>query len=196
MGNTSKDLLHLEHMDPSSSKDFPLLVCKDSKSCQEKPKIDGGSLTSPVPRSQVLGKVKDFLGIISEANKSLQVNAKDKPKDYDIEVLTGNESEYIEMDLMLGIADLRTPDAVAAAEAAIAGNQQVMNLPTCSSESESSSEDDDDDDDDDEDSAGEDENSKAGSLASDQNSKLQQGDSLGDVGSQQKKKRSKIVELS
>ncbi|GAB4842568.1 hypothetical protein Ancab_012544 [Ancistrocladus abbreviatus] len=79
----------------------------------------------------------------------------DKPEDYDIE------------DLMLGIADLYTSDAVAAAEAAIAGSQQVMNLPTCSSESESSSEDDDDDNED-EDSADEDENNKAGSLASDQ----------------------------
>ncbi|KAF7150333.1 hypothetical protein RHSIM_Rhsim02G0173400 [Rhododendron simsii] len=43
----------------------------------------------------------------------------DNANDYDIEALTGNESEYIEMDLMLGIADLHTPEALAAAESAI-----------------------------------------------------------------------------
>uniref|UniRef100_A0A803LRZ4 Uncharacterized protein n=1 Tax=Chenopodium quinoa TaxID=63459 RepID=A0A803LRZ4_CHEQI len=72
-----------------------------------------------------LGKVKDFLGLISEANKTLQLNAKDKPEEFDIEVLHGNESEYIEMELMLGVADLQTPEAMEAAEAAMAGNQPV-----------------------------------------------------------------------
>ncbi|KAK3001973.1 hypothetical protein RJ639_022282 [Escallonia herrerae] len=71
----------------------------------------------------VMGKVKDFLGIMAEANKRLQLDARDKSEDYDIEALTGNESEYIEMDLMLGVADLHTPEAVAAAESALAGYQ-------------------------------------------------------------------------
>ncbi|KAJ6764964.1 hypothetical protein OIU74_023772 [Salix koriyanagi] len=85
----------------------------------------------------VLGKVRDFLGVISEANKRLQADAKENSEEYDIEVLTGNESEVVEMDLMLGIADLHTPEAVAAAEAAIAGSQSMISLAACSSETES-----------------------------------------------------------
>ncbi|KAJ0018426.1 hypothetical protein Pint_11333 [Pistacia integerrima] len=69
-----------------------------------------------------LGKVKDFLGVISEANKRLQLDAK---------------------DLMLGIADLHTPKAVTAAESAVAGNQPVISL--AASNSGTNSEDSDDD---------------------------------------------------
>ncbi|GFY92914.1 hypothetical protein Acr_08g0013100 [Actinidia rufa] len=93
----------------------------------------------------VLGKARDFLGVISEANKRLQNDAKasilksvpmfsiDNAKEYDIEALTGHESEYIEMDLMLGVADLYTPEVVAVAESAIAGRQPVISLADSSS---------------------------------------------------------------
>nr|GLL44154.1 nucleolin-like [Ipomoea trifida] len=58
---------------------------------------------SSFPQSQFLGKVKDFLGVISEANKNLELDAKTNPgKNHDIEALTGEKYEYIEMDLMLG----------------------------------------------------------------------------------------------
>ncbi|XP_027162207.1 uncharacterized protein LOC113762804 [Coffea eugenioides] len=80
------------------------------------------------PESNVLGKVKDFLGVISEANQRLQFDAKNNAEKYDIEVLHGNESEYIEMDLMLGVADLHTPEALAAAESAMAGSQPTISL--------------------------------------------------------------------
>ncbi|KAL7235028.1 hypothetical protein ACSBR1_018496 [Camellia fascicularis] len=88
-------------------------------------------------------KVKDFLGVMLEANQRLQNDAKDNVEGYDIEVLTGNESEYIEMDLMLGVADLHTPKAVAASESAIVGYQPVISLAASSSETklESSSDD-------------------------------------------------------
>ncbi|KAG7030170.1 hypothetical protein SDJN02_08517 [Cucurbita argyrosperma subsp. argyrosperma] len=89
--------------------------------------------------SLVLGRVKDFLGVLSEANKKLQLDAKDDAEKYDIEALNGDESEVIELDLMLGIADLHTPEAVAAAESAIIGNQPVIPL-NCSSSSSSESE--------------------------------------------------------
>ncbi|BFG37906.1 hypothetical protein CerSpe_241800 [Prunus speciosa] len=42
--------------------------------------------------SAVLGKIRDFLGVISEANERLEKDAKDNSKNYDIEALTGNES--------------------------------------------------------------------------------------------------------
>ncbi|KAK7839137.1 uncharacterized protein LOC111987547 [Quercus suber] len=155
MGNTSKDLLHLEHKhnNPSTSPlalESTLLVCKkDSFPQPQIPIPDAKPLTAPVPKSQVLGKVKDFLGVISEANERLQDGAKDNSENYDIEVLTGNESEIIEMDLMLGIADLHTPEAVAAAESAIAGCHPVIPLAASNSgtDSEDSSDNDSDDDD-------------------------------------------------
>ncbi|XP_021754548.1 nuclear polyadenylated RNA-binding protein 3-like [Chenopodium quinoa] len=192
MEKTSKELLQLEHKDPSSSfKESALLVCgKSKKSTEEKTNSEGKPFPAPLPKSQVLGKVKDFLGVISEANKTLQLNAKDKPEEFDIEVLHGNESEYIEMDLMLGVADLQTPEAMEAAEAAMAGNQPVVDLRTndSSSESESSSDDEDDDDDDDEDDRDEDENVKADSMQVDGSSRQQSE-------SRTKRKQPKIVVL-
>ncbi|KAF6135150.1 hypothetical protein GIB67_035221 [Kingdonia uniflora] len=92
------------------------------------------------PLTSVLGKVKDFLGVMAEANERL----KQDPKDYDIEVLTGNEKEYIEMDLVLGVADLHTPEAVAAAESAISSSEGVA--PRASKYSGSDTEESDDDD--------------------------------------------------
>ncbi|KAK9272181.1 hypothetical protein L1049_002552 [Liquidambar formosana] len=150
--------------------------------------------------SMVLGKVKDFLGVISEANKRLQLDAKDKSsKEYDIEALTGNESEYIEMDLMLGIADLLTPEAVAAAESAIAGYQPVIPLVATCSESEledSSDEDDDDDDSDNDEDEDEDNSDKRCSPVKPKRSKSRGDISKSELGNHQLTKRSKIVVLS
>ncbi|XP_044508578.1 uncharacterized protein LOC123227588 [Mangifera indica] len=131
MPEISEDLLQLEHKNCAFSfTESALLVCnkKESHSQFKKPNPDEKPMFNPLPPSQVLGRVKDFLGVMSEANKRLQLDAKDKAQDYDIEVLTGNESEVIEMDLMLGVADLHTPEAVMAAESAIAGNQPVIPL--------------------------------------------------------------------
>ncbi|AES71707.2 hypothetical protein MTR_3g080910 [Medicago truncatula] len=89
---------------------------------------------------EVLGKVKDFLGVMSEANKRLEHDAKDHPEKYDFEELTGNESEVIEMDLMLGVADLHTPEAVAAAESAVSSCQPVISLAADDSEIDSEEE--------------------------------------------------------
>ncbi|XVF45806.1 hypothetical protein PTKIN_Ptkin02bG0236500 [Pterospermum kingtungense] len=63
-----------------------------------------------------------------EANKRLELDAKNNSQAFDIEVLNGNESEVVEMDLMSGVADLHTPEAVAAAESAIVGNQPAITL--------------------------------------------------------------------
>ncbi|EPS73735.1 hypothetical protein M569_01023 [Genlisea aurea] len=128
VGNSSKDLLKLEPngsgVRTTSSLESKFLFCSRS---DELSSPATSSLHKPdmfsVPKSQVLGKVKDFLGVISESNKKLQHDAKLNPDRYDIEVLgdAANSSGYIEMDLMLGVADLHTPEAVAAAEAAMAG---------------------------------------------------------------------------
>ncbi|KAK9163571.1 hypothetical protein Syun_004473 [Stephania yunnanensis] len=110
--STSKDLLKLEHgRSAFSALESTVLVCKKDP-LTEFPKhqsSDGKLVTTSVPTSNVLGKVKDFLGVMAESNKKLQDNAVKNSDDYDIEVLNGNENEYIEMDLLLGVADLHTP---------------------------------------------------------------------------------------
>ncbi|KAL1212483.1 hypothetical protein V5N11_034839 [Cardamine amara subsp. amara] len=126
--STRKDLLEFEHKNPSSSSviDSALLICKEkkkkttTKTREEAP--SSKPTIAPVPKSQFLDKVKGFLGVMAEANKKLEQEAAEgNSQAFDIEALTGNESEVIEMDLMLGVADLNTPEAVKAAEAAIAG---------------------------------------------------------------------------
>ncbi|KAF9593037.1 hypothetical protein IFM89_019782, partial [Coptis chinensis] len=109
-----------------------------------------GVLCLPLERRRVLGKVKDFLGVMAEANARLQCDAKEKSfMEYDIEALTGNETEYVEMLVKLnlqalGVADLHSPEAVAAAEFAMAGSHSVIPLPaTCCSGSDNDTRDDD-----------------------------------------------------
>ncbi|KAM7490874.1 hypothetical protein LguiA_033795 [Lonicera macranthoides] len=156
---SSKILLDLENKNSSASIQSKLIVCKKNKNgmiqIQSKPPlIDAKPTISSAPKSQVLGKVKDFLGIMSESNKKLQIDATNNPKEYDIEAITGEEKEYIELDLMLGVADLHTPEAVAAAESAISSYQPVIQLNDTSdssdneleSEDENSSDDDGNDD--------------------------------------------------
>ncbi|KAL5996654.1 hypothetical protein ACLOJK_007573 [Asimina triloba] len=58
-------------------------------------------------------------------------------RDYDIEVLTGNEKECIEMNLVLGVADLHTPEAVVGAESAMLGSRLIHPSTICSDSSDS-----------------------------------------------------------
>ncbi|KAL5855520.1 hypothetical protein ACOSQ4_005322 [Xanthoceras sorbifolium] len=198
MEHTSKDLLHLEHKTSSTSSiESALLVCnkKDLPSQSKKPNPDERPICNPVAKSQVLDKVKGFLGVISEANKRLQLDAKGNAPDYDIEVLTGNESEVIEMDLMLGVADLHTPEAVIAAESALVGNQPVIPLAASSSETETDDSSDDSDGDDDEDSDNEDNKTEVPMKL--KRSETSKDDSVSKAIEKRKsKKRPKIVELS
>ncbi|KAJ8630989.1 hypothetical protein MRB53_024312 [Persea americana] len=127
----------------------------------------------------VLGRVKDFIGVMAAANKRLQLDAQENSREkYDIEVLNGNESNYIEMDLLLGVADLHTPEAVAAAESAIAGS--VSTFPVSASSSGSDAEDTDDDDD---------------SLSSRNKCRKERLDKDDTLSSEKRKKRPKITEL-
>ncbi|CAH8359376.1 unnamed protein product [Eruca vesicaria subsp. sativa] len=148
---TSKDLLELEHKNPSSSSsaiDSALLICKEKKKKKMEEKAPPSKPTiAPVPKSEFLDKLKGFLGVMAEANKKLEQEAEEGNSEaFDLEALTGDETQVIEMDLMLGVADLNTPEAVKAAEAAIAGKGLVNGSGDSSSEVESDSEDDEDDD--------------------------------------------------
>lgn len=99
---------------------------------------------------------------------------------------------------MLGIADLNTPEAVAAAESSIAGFQPVVPLAACSSGTESEDSSDSDDDDSDNDENGDQDNNQAGSLVNHKRSKIDNADSSREVAQKNggSKKRPKIVELS
>ncbi|XP_028101408.1 suppressor protein SRP40-like [Camellia sinensis] len=204
MAHSNKDLLDLELENSSSSNlESTLLVCKiddlqQSQNSKPTP-TDGKPFTSSAPKSHVMGKLKDFLGVMSEANQRLQNDAKDNVEDYDIEVLTGNESEYIEMDLMLGVADLHTPEAISAAQSAIAGYQPVISLAASSSETESESSSDDSSDGDSEDDSDDDYNDDNATATP---PKLKRAKSVEDDSSSESsekhkpKKQPKIVELS
>ncbi|EES03281.1 hypothetical protein BDA96_03G239900 [Sorghum bicolor] len=147
MGEPSKELLDLPS-DPRPPASFieSLLAGREQQQDKEG-KRKSGPPTDPFPKSQVIGKVKDFLGEIAKANQKLQLDAQNKPPvEYDIEALTGNEEEYIEMDLLLGVADLHSEKAVEAAEATINGSQPSEMPFACSpSDSEDDSEDSDED---------------------------------------------------
>lgn len=103
---------------------------------------------------------------------------------------------------MLGVADLHTPEAVAAAESAIAGCQTVIPLAASSSEADSEdssdndsdedSSDNDSDDDDDDDNGNDDGNDTCLPVKLER-SKSGRSNSLSE---DQSKKRQKIVELS
>lgn len=90
---------------------------------------------------------------------------------------------------MLGIADLHTPEAVSAAESAIAGNQPAIPLPASSSETETEDSSDDSDDDV--------EDNKTLDPMNLKRSETNKDDSLSEsAGNKKSKKRPKIVELS
>lgn len=139
--------------------------------------------------------MRDFIGVISEANKRLQEDAKDNSEKYDIETLTGNESEVVEMDLMLGIADLHTPEAVAAAESAIGNGHPLNSLAASSSESESEDTSDESESDDE---ASDDTESDGEDNGNDNNKTCKSGnkDSTEGIVKQCSKRQRKIVELS
>ncbi|KAF8676017.1 hypothetical protein HU200_047520 [Digitaria exilis] len=150
MGEPSKELLDLpSEPRPPSSFIESLLTGRDQQQQQDDKvgKRKPGQPTDPLPKSQVLGKVKDFLGEIAKANQKLQLDTQNKlPEEYDIEALTGNEKEYIEMDLLLGVADLHSDQAVDAAEATMNGFQPSgMSFGCSSSDSEEDSDDSDED---------------------------------------------------
>ncbi|TYH88942.1 hypothetical protein ES332_D01G224000v1 [Gossypium tomentosum] len=196
MGSSSKDLLRFEHHKSSSSPlESALLVCKkkDSESQTHEPDPSKKPPFTPFPKSQVLGKVKDFLGVMAEANKRLELDAKNNSQAYDIEVLNGNDSEVIEMDLMLGVADLHTPQALAAAESAIAGNQPPIMVAGNSSSSETESDDSSDEESDDDGNDDE----EASCPTEHETSNTVKEDAVREAtGKSRSKKRTRIVELS
>ncbi|KAJ4753532.1 hypothetical protein LUZ62_087937 [Rhynchospora pubera] len=133
MSEPSRELLHL----PSNPSILEILQLgsREQKTKQKQDSRQQPS-TASVPWSEVLGKVKNFLGEIAKANEQLAIDAQEKPREeIDLEALTGNEKEYIEMDLLLGVADLNSDEAVAAAESDMCGTQSTVIPVACDSSS-------------------------------------------------------------
>ncbi|CAL5368160.1 unnamed protein product [Camellia sinensis] len=233
MAHSSKDLLDLELKNSSSSNlESTLIVCKNDNLQQlqnSKPTpIDGKPFTSSVPKSHVMGKVKDFLGVMSEANQRLQNDAKTTLRTmilkfslgmslstlkWSVKLFSSNSSMdqaalirsifnvwvHLIQDLMLGVADLHTPEAVSAAQSAIVGYQPVISLAASSSETESESSSDDSSDGDSEDDSDDDYNDDNATATP---PKLKRAKSVEDDSSSESskkhkpKKQPKIVELS
>ncbi|KAJ3679902.1 hypothetical protein LUZ60_016180 [Juncus effusus] len=120
-----------------------LMMCKEQKDVTKRELNKLFPVTS-LPKSQVLGKIQNFLGEIAKANEKLELEVKEKPREeFDLEALTGNEKEYIEMDLLLGVADLNSEEAVARAEANVSNYQPIMSSNSSDSSSSEESEDED-----------------------------------------------------
>ncbi|KAK9904642.1 hypothetical protein M0R45_000534 [Rubus argutus] len=110
---------------------------------------------------------------MSEANEKLQLDAKDNPEKYDIEALTGDESQVINMECMLGME-----------------RNQISTEDSSSDEEEESSDDNEDDESDEEDK-------KTSSPVKPKASKPDKNNSFSEeVSDKRPKKRPKIVELS
>lgn len=95
---------------------------------------------------------------------------------------------------MLGVADLHTPEAVAAAESAISGYPPVISLAEDDSSSESESEDSSDE----EDESNNDDNITENEVTTEvkrSSSKSAKGNRSIEIGKEKSKKRPKIVEL-
>lgn len=128
--DASKDLLHLERPDASSTPGAKLLsICQpklDTNGQPSRPPSISGPML-PLDQSSVLSRVKAFLPVLDEANRKLAMAIEENGgEEFDIEVLNeGERAPYVEMDLALGLADLHTPEAVAAAEQLV--NGQVLN---------------------------------------------------------------------
>ncbi|KAH7404842.1 hypothetical protein KP509_15G046300 [Ceratopteris richardii] len=124
---TSKELLQLEHSDPSLlTAPKWKLICKGKKKQSLQTSLKNLPLEGLVGENSVLRRVQAFLPKLDEANRKLEEDIKKKGReDYDIEVLKSHgENTYVEMDLALGVADLYSEDAVSAAEK-LAGGQII-----------------------------------------------------------------------
>lgn len=143
--HASKALLQLEQRGLTSPPEL-LSIFKAKQDTRRQP-CGTSSIPSygmqPLGENTVLSRVKAFLPVLDEANRKLTMAIQEKgADDFDIEAFGGAErGSYIEMDLAIGVADLHTPEAVAAAERAVGG--QISNvLPSrdeCDTDTESES---------------------------------------------------------
>ncbi|KAJ2590649.1 hypothetical protein IWW49_001917 [Coemansia sp. RSA 1797] len=73
------------------------------------------------PPSDLLSRLHAFLPQIAEANTKLAADISEDPSKLDIENVGAEESQYIEMDLGLGVFDMKSKDDSKSAEGIIIG---------------------------------------------------------------------------
>ncbi|KAJ2496468.1 hypothetical protein GGH96_005820 [Coemansia sp. RSA 1972] len=76
------------------------------------------------PPSDLLSRLHAFLPQIAEANTKLAVDISEDPSKLDIENVGADESQYIEMDLGLGVFDMKSKDDSKSAEGIIIGARE------------------------------------------------------------------------
>ncbi|GJP47338.1 hypothetical protein CLOM_g6545 [Closterium sp. NIES-68] len=77
--------------------------------------------TTPVAESSVLARLRGFLPQMEQENQKLQRAIEEQGQEAVSMEAVDDSQQHIEMDLSLGLVDLRTPDAVVAAERALVG---------------------------------------------------------------------------
>ncbi|KAJ1796163.1 hypothetical protein LPJ59_003916 [Coemansia sp. RSA 2399] len=106
--------------DDSSDTDMPELpsILQGKGYCREaedQPQERDNSASDPAPRktyrmdppSALLSRLQSFLPQIAEANKKLEDDMTEDPSKLDIENVEDSTSQYIEMDLGLGVFDVK-----------------------------------------------------------------------------------------
>ncbi|CAM6081507.1 unnamed protein product [Calypogeia fissa] len=137
---SNKDLLQLESR--STVLEQRLRVCTNGEDVAKREP----PLITATPQSSVLGRIKSFLPAMDQANRKLFSDIKERgTEEFNIESISDPEARYVEMDLALGVADLNTPEALAAAE--LAANGQVLKVDDSAVSSDDSSDSDTDEED-------------------------------------------------
>ncbi|KAJ2630355.1 hypothetical protein GGF44_004102, partial [Coemansia sp. RSA 1694] len=109
----SKCLLDIPE-DSSKSTALPLVTPKAAPGisfCEDKSRSTDAATARKTfriePPSDLLSRLHSFLPQIAEANKRLEVDIAEDPRKLDIENVDENEEQYIEMDLGLGVFDMK-----------------------------------------------------------------------------------------
>ncbi|KAI4382680.1 hypothetical protein MLD38_008616 [Melastoma candidum] len=104
--------------------EYSSFIC-ENKDSKNKPSCPDTKLFTAPVAFVIIGRVKDFLGVMSEANRRLEVDAKwsqENSDNYDIEVLSRDEPQIIEMPISTlprqfrPLTNLRIPHRLAPAE--------------------------------------------------------------------------------
>ncbi|KAJ2784014.1 hypothetical protein GGI15_002388 [Coemansia interrupta] len=94
--------------------------------------------------SDLLSRLQAFLPQIAEANKKLEVDAAEDPSKLDIENVNEDDEQYIEMDLGLGVFDMKPKKNSSDTSEIIIGRTNALNNDSNSGETDSDDGSDDD----------------------------------------------------
>jgi len=117
----SRDLLAVEHAGGEAGVPPSLLLNRPAPGAGPAASREAPNFSDlPPPPSALLSKLQTFLPQMAAANEELANAMKVRPpEDFDVECVGSDDDERrVEMDVGLGVVDLKTREAVAEAEAA------------------------------------------------------------------------------